>query len=98
MRKTTLATVKSFIRKNFAGDNLWIKPLTNSIMDEGTYSIKADFKKVLSINPENPHTQGIEGLWFVGVSGNYFNAYNDGTYEGYEVYNCCGSCLLVKKI
>ena len=43
------------------------------------------------------HTLGVNGAWFVGDSRDYFTAYDDGQFSGYEVYNCCGSFVLAVK-
>lgn len=40
---------------------------------------------------------GAEGVYVVGGSGNLFTAYDDGTFEGFEIYNCCGSQIIAKK-
>lgn len=37
---------------------------------------------------------GIRGAWFVFQGRDYFTAYDDGTFAGYEISNCCGSFIL----
>lgn len=103
-KKITLATVKAFIRKNI--NNLYV--ITNSRFDgmedgvrqcEGATFVKvnpADYK------PQNQDTQGIQGVWFVRGSRDYFESFTqqtpEGTITGYKVVNCCGSWKIGVKL
>ena len=40
----------------------------------------------------------IDGLWLVGESRDYFDAFQDENYFGYKIFNCCGSSIIAKKI
>lgn len=89
--KITLATVKSFIKKN-AG-NLFIKVISD--FDGMTDGL--EFKKGAQFEKAEPETRlveetlGIKGAWFVGQSRDYFKAYEDDRFIGFHVWNSCGS-------
>lgn len=42
----------------------------------------------------NKYTLGYKGIWLVNNSGDYFNAFDNGEFEGIEVDNCCGSYII----
>lgn len=93
--KITLATLKKFIRDN--DKNLFIKVLTSfdgmidmvdDVVDEFHPITKTEFRT---------NDLGIKGLWLVGQSRDYFTPFENETFKGYEIYNCCGSQLLVIK-
>jgi len=92
MRKPTLATLKSFIKRN--DKNLYIKVKSSfDGMVDCVMPVEDEFRKVESINMENKYTLGIQGAWLVGGSRNYIKAIED----GYEVYNCCGTWQIITK-
>ena len=96
-KKITLATVKSFLRKN--GDNVFINAKSSfDGMVDCVMPIKdAAFEPVVLGNV-HPHTLGItNGAWFVGESRDYLATYEDSDYVGYEVYNSCGCFVLAVK-
>ena len=98
MKKTTRATIKSFIKKQHADKNLYVK--TKSSFDgmvDMVTDVQDDFRKVDEINMEKEYDFGIRGLWLVGGSRDWFKDYEDEKYIGYEIYNCCGSSLIVRK-
>lgn len=91
--KTTLATIKSFIRNN-AG-NLYIN-VTSEFdgMTDCCESRNEGFHKANKL-PENfDRTLGVSGAWFVGSSRDYFREYNESGMTGYEVTNCCGRFII----
>ncbi len=97
MAKITKATVKSFMKKY--ANELYLK--TCSYFDgqiDGTTSVKEPFSPIVKTDRNLDRTLGIQGAWFVGSSRDYFNSYNDGKFEGFEVSNCCGHFVLAKKI
>lgn len=93
-KKITLATIKSFLRnaKNlhickksmFDGMTDCVMPTADRKFETASYTCNALY-----------NTLGIQGAWFVRDSDDYFAAYEDDTFKGYEVHNCCGSFLLV---
>jgi len=95
-KKITKATLKSFVKKN--KENLFIKvKSTFDGMSDGIVCINEGFKKVSLKEDYQEHTLGIEGAWLVGSSRDYFNFYSDRSFEGIEVYNCCGSFIIATK-
>jgi len=98
MTKTTLATIKSFIRREYKNNNLYVKQLSDfdSMVDCVT-EIKDEFRKVAGIDETNKNSLGIPGAWFIGGSRNSFDDYADDGYIGYKVYNSCGSFIIAMK-
>ena len=89
-KKVTLATIKSFIRKN---PDLLI--LTNSSFD-GRYDCcmptgSKVFTKAERTEDHVRNTLGVRGAWFVGDSRDYFTPFAQNGVQGYEVSNCCGN-------
>lgn len=93
--RITLATVKSFIKKN---PELYFR-LKSSFngMTDGVEDVKDQLSPATRTENNLSYTLGIEGAWFVGGSRDYFSNYSDGTYEGIEVFNSCGSFILARK-
>ena len=106
-KKITLATIKSFIRKN--KDNLYLQQRTRF---DGMVDCVLPVKDV-SISKINPllidfnesHTYGIKNAWFVGSSRDYFTQLTTGikcndfdNFTGYEVWNCVGSFFILTPI
>ena len=79
--------------KNF--DNLYIKVKADfNGMTDCVESVEDDFHKVMK-DDRIHNTLGIAGAWFVDGSGrNFFREYNDNSFKGYEVSNCCGRFIL----
>lgn len=95
-KKITLATIKSFIKNNQG--NLFIQVKSDfDGMTDCVQSVKGDFVPVTGYNPDDKNTLGLNGAWFVGSSRDYFSPYCDATYEGYHIYNCCGSWNIATK-
>lgn len=92
-KKITLATIKSFIKKN--NDNLFIDVCSkfNGMID-CIDSVNTGFDKV-KFNTENlKNTLGIPGAWFVGDSRDWFTIYEDDKLQGFKISNCCGSFII----
>lgn len=98
MKKLNRANFKSFIKKQ--APVLYIKQYSqfDGMVDGISYNKNPVFEKVGSyviqsdrdiiIRGEN----GVFGMVF--RDGNSFSAYNDGQFEGIEVYNCCGKFVV----
>ncbi len=97
MARTTIATIKKFIRTNHG--NLFIKVRSSfNGMTDGVDSCEDKGFSVAAPTDRNlSNTLGVTGAWFVGRSRDYFTPYDDGTLVGYEVYNCCGTFILAVK-
>mgnify|MGYP001171359634 CR=1 FL=1 len=89
MKKITMATVKSFIRKNEG--RLYIRTL--SAFDGMTDCCERCEDR--SFQPAQPgrhkETLGIAGAWFVGGSRDSLMPIEEGEFTGFHIYNCCGS-------
>lgn len=93
-KKITLATIKSFVKKNRA--HLLIKHISHCrrMIDGTAYSENPEFAPVQpsAMTWADPScTMDIQGAWFVGGSRDYFSLLKVEGYFGYHVYNCCGS-------
>lgn len=42
----------------------------------------------------NENTLGYSGIWLVNSSRDHFRAFDNGDFQGIEVYNCCGSFVI----
>lgn len=97
-KKITLATVKKFIREN--ANNLFVN-CTSSFdgMTDCVESRDDGFTKVdpQKINMNQEHDLGIERLWFVRGSRDYFEPYEDVMYSGIRIFNSCGSSVIATK-
>jgi hypothetical protein len=92
MSKITLATVKSFIRKN--REALLIKSCSSfdGMCDAVSTNKGAEFVPALEGDFRNDC--GVKGAWFVLGGRDYFSAFDDGERTGYTVTNCCGKFIL----
>lgn len=95
MKKITKATIKSFINKNI--DNLFIKIEDRfDGMVDCVMPVEDEFHPVTKTD-DNGNNLGIRGCWLVNESRDYFRIYEDDTYTGFYISNCCGSFKLVIK-
>lgn len=91
--KITRATLKSFITKN--KENLFI--LCKSTFDGMTdciQPIKQVPHKATFTNKFVKHTLGINGVWLVGSSRDWFRLFEDELLRGIEVSNSCGNFIV----
>ena len=98
--KTTLATVKSFIKREIKNDNFYIKIKSDfDGMTDCVQDINGDWKKAdkTKLDLNNRNNLGFNGIWFVGSSRDYFENYEDNNFIGYSVSNCCGHYLIAMK-
>jgi len=93
-KKITLATVKSFVRKN--KDNLFIsfRSHFDGMTDGITQSDNKEMRKATFADEMPAHSLGISGAWFVGHSRDYFDPFDENGFCGIEVSNCCGNFIL----
>jgi hypothetical protein len=96
MAKITKATLKSFVRK-IPMDQLYIN-VTSTF--DGMYDCcmprDGGFQKAKATELDE-NTLGIDGIWLTSGSSNRVKPYSDGTFTGYEVYNCCGHFIVAAK-
>jgi len=95
MKRTTLATIKTFVKRN-AG-NLYVKTLDRfDGMVDGVRPVTDTYRKVdpAAVDMADAQTLGIPGAWFVRDSRDWFTPFGADGFEGFEVSNCCGSFIL----
>lgn len=97
MTKITKSTFKSFIKKNAA--NLYVKHISSfDGMTDGVEAHKdAEFHPAVACDGQANYSLGINGLWLVGNSRDYFAAYEDENFVGIEVSNSCGRSIVATK-
>ena len=100
-KKFTLASLKSFVRKSFEAENLFVLQTSSfdSMQDMVTTTEGKSLTQVTALDARHPeNTLGVQGMWVVG-SGNMFTNVSSRFpgFEAWEVYNCCGSCIIARK-
>lgn len=95
-KRITLATLKSFIKKN-AGE-LYINVHSSfDGMTDGIERLNGGWQKATKDTTQsknsdyNDNTLGIKGVWLVGGSRDYFRPFNENGFTGINAYNSCGS-------
>lgn len=98
-KKITLATLKSFAKRNasdlFSNEKSDFDGMVDCVMP----SENQGFKKTEYL-PEKTgyYRTGIHGIYTVGSSRDYLTFYEDANFIGIRVSNCCGcSILAIKK-
>lgn len=97
-KKITLATLKSFAKRN--ENKIFSKEKSSfSGMTDCVESVNGNWKnsKITESNENQFYQTGISGIYTVGRSCDYFTIYEDNIYFGIEVYNCCGTTILAIK-
>jgi len=96
-KKITLATLKSFAKRN--SDKLFVKSISSfdGMTDCVEQSRDSNWFKTTISDKTNYYRTGINGIYTVGSSRDYFNLYEDSEYIGIEVYNSCGNSILAVK-
>ena len=96
-KKITLATLKSFAKRN--SDKLFVKNISS--FDGMTDCVEEchdnSWKETSIIDKTNYYKTGINGIYTVGCSNDYFTLYEDTVFVGIGVYNSCGSSILAVK-
>lgn len=98
MKKINRANFKSFVKKQ--APVLYIKQYSkfDGMIDGTSYNQSPVFEKVNSYVIQSYRDIVIRGdngvLGMVFRDGNLFSEYNDGQFEGIEVYNCCGNFVV----
>lgn len=93
-KKITKATFKSFLKKNQG--NLYVQ--NKSSFDGMTDCVEScsdqSWGKAQSAEHFHENNLGIQGVWLVGGSRDWFSPFNDGKFTGIDVYNCCGHFIV----
>ena len=89
--KITRATFKKFIKQ----PNLLISQHSSfdGMVDGVMPSLDKSFKPVIA-RPYCNMTLGINGVWLVGSSRDFFTHYEENGIVGIEVSNCCGRFIV----
>lgn len=97
-KKITMATVKSFVKKNI--NELHVKCCSrfDGMTDCVEKNTDAAYKKV---DPEkldfNKPSFGFDGFWTVGCSRDYIKQITENNFTGFEVSNSCGRSIIAIK-
>lgn len=97
-KKITLATVKSFIKKNKESLLINVKSRFDGMTD-GVEQVEGGFVKAVETTNHSENTLGIAGAWFVGQSRDYFRFFENigGDMIGIDVSNSCGRFVIAIK-
>jgi len=98
-KKITLATLKSFVKKNASALHINLKSKFDGMTD-GVEQCKDGFSPATQNEwslSHPSHTLGYLGVWLVGSSRDYLYAYEDEFYTGIKVSNSCGSFIVAIK-
>ena len=95
--KVTRATFKGFINKN-AG-KLWVCFKSSfDGMTDGIEQLQGNWTEAEPTTQHKEYSLGINGVWLVGNSRDWFSTYEDAIYKGIAVSNSCGYFIVgVKK-
>ncbi len=93
-KKITKATFKSFIRKNEGKIFIRSESSFDGMTDCVQQVSSPQFNKAEKADHMHDNNFGIRGVWLVGGSRDYFDAYNDNGFVGFRVHNCCGSFVV----
>lgn len=94
--KITAATFKSFVKKNV--NNLFVNVTSEfDSMTDATEQRRDGFKEAKTGADHYENTLGIQQVWLVGQSRDFFSHYEDDTYTGIAVSNSCGRFIVAIK-
>ena len=89
-KRITLATFKKFIRDNKNNLFIMVQSSFDGMVDCISNVKDIPHKVEVPDVYDNKNTLGIEGVWLVGSSRDYFKAFEDDMFNGIEVSNSCG--------
>jgi hypothetical protein len=89
-KKITMASVKSFVKKNFNGLYIKLDGSFDGMIDGIDWKKDSQFVKADLDTQHYEHTLGIKGAWFVGRSNDFFTKIENESFEGIKVSNSCG--------
>jgi len=96
MAKITMATVKSFIRKNEGALYIQCNSFFAGMIDGCPYDKNSKFVKAQKPDAGQNHENclNVHGAWFVGSSRDRLMEFEDKDFKGISVHNCCVSFIL----
>ena len=96
-KKITLATIKSFVRKN--RDKLWISNGSHfDGMVDCVMPCSKTWRKAEQTDRFLDNNLAIAGAWFVLRGGDWYSADDSDGFVGYHISNCCGDFNLAVKV
>ena len=93
-KKITLSTLKSFVRQNAANLMVQVHSDFCGMSDCVIETEDRSFRPIIISSSPDEHDLGIQGVWLVLRSRDYFRPFFDGKFSGIEVTNCCGRFTL----
>lgn len=97
MSKPTMATVKSFVRKNQGRLYIRYHSAFDGMVDAVRYHEGPREFHLTQPGEHVSNSLGIQGAWFVGSSRDYLTPLAENGFSGFHVSNCCGSFDLAVK-
>ena len=94
MKHITLATIKSFIKKNKNTLHINCRSSFDGMVDCVMPCSNGTFSPIQETEDNIRNSLGIAGAWFVTRSRDYFEVFDANGFTGYEITNCCGSFTL----
>lgn len=91
--KITRTTFKKFIKDNHPNLLISQRSSFDGMVDGIMPSSDKNFRPIESI-PYGDMTLGINGIWLVGSSRDFFTHYEENGIVGIEVSNCCGHFIV----
>ena len=92
-KRPTLATLKAFAKRNASNLHLKVSSRFDGMCD-GVRSVEDEFSRVDGLDLSKSNTLGIQGVWLVNGSSDSISHFDNGSYQGFRVYNGCGSFTL----
>jgi hypothetical protein len=101
MKKPTVATLKSFIRKNEGKILINVKSsfdgMTDSVesLSGGFRPLEKKNQKQIFVTDHNSNpTLGYKGVWLVGCSRDHVKPFSEDGLRGFDVHNSCGRWIV----
>lgn len=94
--KATIATVKSFVKKNAGKILIDVHGSFDPSEDGVRYKENHGFTLAEMVEPTT-NTLGVKGAWFVGRSRDFITAFEKDGLQGFEIDNSCGSFVIAVK-
>jgi len=89
-KKITMATVKSFIRKNRYALRISSRTQFDGMCDGIMPTADQSFVRAYETDTHMDATLGVQGAWFTN-SKNYLQRFEEAGMIGFRIQNCCGS-------
>ena len=94
MSRPTVATLKSFIRKNRAALQIMVKGEFDGMIDGMRFEAERKFQPIADAQTTFSNNLGIRGIWLVGGSRDYVYPFAENGFIGFSVSNSCASFVV----